>query len=258
MFTSRKGRRNLPQPSKENLISSGHLANVHRLTDNVVRKVPCDRSSSSSVRAIQTEAWIYQHLGRHKHIARCLEAADDHVDLKFERNGDLEIYLSMHRVSNEFRCRAAEQVVEAVHYIHEEGVVHSDLSARQFLLDEKMNVHLSDFCGSSLNGSKALVIENPSHYLPRGQMLPSTKKSDIFALGSTLYEIMTNQTPYQGKSDTEVQHLYKRKVYPSLDEVQDENWRRIILGCWNSHYQSAREILHDIPFKRKKWYQCCA
>lgn len=219
--------------------------------------MPCDRSYATSVRAIQTEAWIYQHLGRHKYIARCLEAANDHIDLKFERNGDLEIYLSMHRVSCEFRCRAAVQAVKAVNYIHQEGVVHSDLSARQFLLDEKMNVRLSDFCGSSLNGSKALVIENPSHYLPRGQMLPSTVKSDIFALGSTLYEIMTSQTPYHGKADAEVQYLYKRKIYPSLDGVENENWKRIIVGCWNGHYESAREILEDIPSERKSWLPCC-
>lgn len=221
-----------------------------------MRKVPCDRSYSTSVKAIQTEAWIYQHLGRHKHIARCLEATDDHIDLKFEKNGDLEIYLSMHRVSSEFRCRAAAQVIEAVRYIHEEGIVHSDLSARQFLLDEKMSVRLSDFCGSSLNGSKALVIENPSHYLPRGQMLPSTIKSDIFALGSTLYEIMTSETPYHGKSDKEVQDLYRRKIYPSLDGIEDEKWRQIIIGCWTGRYKSVREILLDIPVK-KKWYQFC-
>jgi len=51
-----------------------------------------------------------------------------------------------------------------------------------------------------------LGFENPLHNLPRdinGNM-PSTFQSDLFAVGSTLYEVMTGKRPYEGRSDNTI------------------------------------------------------
>lgn len=43
-------------------------------------------------------------------------------------------------------------------FIHGNDVIHSDLNARQFLVGKSCNIRLSDFGGSSLQGSEAIVL----------------------------------------------------------------------------------------------------
>ena len=62
---------------------------------------------------------------------------------------------------------------------------------------------------------------NTTHCLPRDGDASITKPSDIFALGSTLYEIIQGVTPYEGKLDEEVEKLYIEQIFPS---VEDEVW----------------------------------
>ena len=88
-------------------------------------------------------------------------------------------------------------------FVHSKGIIHSDLAAHQFLLDSTLYVKLSDFGFSSFSDGDVLSFENPSHHLPRdidGNM-PSTFWSNLFAVGSTLYEVMTGKRPYKGKLD---------------------------------------------------------
>jgi serine/threonine protein kinase len=77
-------------------------------------------------------------------------------------------------VNNKFRYRIAQQAIKAVNFIHKNDVIHSNLSARQFLVDEKLNIRLSDFGGSSLRGSEAIVMEIATHFLPWDKDSPNT------------------------------------------------------------------------------------
>lgn len=116
------------------------------------------------------------------------------------------------------KYRVARQAIEAVVFIHERDVIHSDLSARQFLVDKSCNIRLSDFGGSSLQGSGAIVVENATHFLPRNEDAPNTVQSDLFALGSTVYEILLDKKPYEGMKDEEIQRLFSDKVFQRSTE----------------------------------------
>lgn len=52
------------------------------------------------------------------------------------------------------------------------------------------------------------------HFLPRDDTLPNTIESDLFALGSTIYEIFCEMRPYEGKEDDEIHDLFKKSVFP--------------------------------------------
>lgn len=170
------------------------------------------------------------------------------MDLRYERNGDLESYLKETDLDSYTRYRFARQAIEAVAYIHEMEVIHSDLGARQFLVDKHRNLRLSDFCGSSLQGSEAVIIENATHFLPRDENLPNTVQSDLFALGCTIYEILLGRKPYDGMDDEDIQRLYSEKSFPGLDGIEEEYWSGVIEKCWLCEYERASDILRDIPF----------
>lgn len=162
------------------------------------------------------------------------------------KNGNLEDYLCKNypagagpAMLRTFACQA----VEAVNLIHHRDIIHSDLAARQFLVDDFLNLRLSDFGGSSIQASCALGLEGVSHFLPRDDRLPNTVQSDLFALGSTLYEIFVGKKPYHEKEeDSEIEDLYKMGLFPSVEYI-DEPWGHIIAGCWNCQYSSTDEIL---------------
>jgi hypothetical protein len=100
----------MQEPSQQNIINAGQFAVVRKLNQKVVRKVPCCKSDPYSLRALKIEAQIYRHLGQNKRIARWFQSADDHIDLQYEANGDLETYLRTHAVNNEFRYRIAHKL----------------------------------------------------------------------------------------------------------------------------------------------------
>lgn len=82
------------------------------------------------------------------------------------------------------------------------------MTCGNILLDERLNAKLTDFGDSSLDGSPLLVSVTASHQCP-GPALSIHR--DIFALGSTLYEIMTGNVPYDEVAEEEIKALYSRR-----------------------------------------------
>lgn len=235
---------NLGAGTSSNIIGVGVFAHVYDLGEGRVRKVPAPDPDNLdlAIKSIRREGEIYDHLGDHPRVIKCLAKGDLFVDLEFAPNGHIEGYLNSHHdASKECRLRLAQETIEAVVFIHSKGVIHSDLAARQFLLDANFHVHLSDFGFSSLNSSDVLGFENPSHHMPRDidSDMPSTVQSDLFALGSTLYEVMVGKRPYEGKSDDAIIQLYSNGKFPDVTGVLCGN---IIMDCWQGRFKSAAEV----------------
>lgn len=72
--------------------------------------------------------------------------------------------------------------------------------------------------------------------------MPSTVRSDLFALGSTLYEVITGNPPYKGKPDDDIAQLYSNGAFPNVTGILCEH---IIMGCWQGRFMSAAEVLES-------------
>jgi serine/threonine protein kinase len=106
---------------------------------------------------------------------------------------------------------------------------------------------LCDFGGSSIDGSNILEFPKPRYARP--QLRKGGKpdvKDDIFALGTTLYEISTGRMPYKENSDDEVASLFRSQTYPNLQEVLPHGLGDIIGKCWSERYTFAEQIIHDL------------
>ena len=139
-------------------------------------------------------------------------------------------------------------MIESVEYIHTMGVRHSDFRLDQWLLDERLNVQLCDFNASGydsnaergLIGSEAIGPENASHFLPRDCTYDSTVESDMFALGSTLFELMTGKAPYNDQPRETIEAFFRKGIFPSVKGLP---LGEMIKGCWTKKFLSAKEVL---------------
>jgi serine/threonine protein kinase len=75
--------------------------------------------------------------------------------------------------------------------------------------------------------------------MPRGQDAESTIQTDLFALGSTLYEIMTSELPYRELEDGEVEERFRQGIFPRVDYVVGGD---IMMRCWEGRVNCADEV----------------
>lgn len=194
------------------VISGGSTGLIYLLPSGHVRKTPYqDKTRKQSLRDIEREYRIYQRLPRHDRLLRIIGySSDDGLDLEYMPNGNLREYLQAEaaNLSLAQRLQWARDAAEALSLLHSHNVVHCDVKPENFLLDSHFRLRIIDFTGSSLDGSYFSAVESIRFWLPRPWEATSTVTTDLFALGSTIYEIMTGIQPYAQCTDEEVENLF--------------------------------------------------
>ncbi len=117
------------------------------------------------------------------------------------------------------------QVAAALDYAHRQGVIHRDIKPGNILLDNDGNALLADFgivkmTDSGVNITGTGVVGTPAYMSPeQAQGLQLDNRSDIYALGCVVYEMLTGRQPYAG--DTPMQVLLKHIGDPVPDISRD-------------------------------------
>jgi hypothetical protein len=110
------------------------------------------------------------------------------------------------------------------------------------MLSADGTVKLGDFAGSSIDGSTPTVDYEVRSKLPRSD--EPDEISDIFALGSAIWEMATGLAPYVDKTWREVHGLFKRNRFPRLKSMPELDC--VIRKCWMQGYNSAQEVVYDL------------
>ncbi|KAI9763230.1 MAG: hypothetical protein M1839_006574 [Geoglossum umbratile] len=229
----------------KDIISWGNwgMALLDRSSHTVV-KSPHEEKNEA---AIVIERRIYERLGEnggHMGLLQYYGPYESGIRLEYACNNTLRSFVANGKFPldiESLRLRWAKQVTDVLCFIHGKCVIHGDLTCGNIFLDEHLDAKLADFCGSSIDGSPLLVQVTASHRYP-GPLL--SVQGDIFALGSTLYEIMTGVVPYHKLSEKEIEVRYSKRDFPetkSLGSVGD-----IIRGCWQGRYDCVDSVVIDM------------
>jgi tetratricopeptide (TPR) repeat protein/predicted Ser/Thr protein kinase len=148
----------------------------------------------------------------------------------------------------------------ALHYAHQQGIVHRDVKPSNLLIDVHGRVYVTDFGVarqsqvSATMTSPGTVVGTPAYMSPEQALgMPTDARSDVYSIGATIYEMATGRPPYTGRDAVEVVIKVQsgdfdtpRKVRPELSR----NVEAIILGAMerirDERYGSAAELADDI------------
>ncbi|MEZ5977595.1 MAG: bifunctional serine/threonine-protein kinase/formylglycine-generating enzyme family protein [Planctomycetota bacterium] len=217
---------------------------------------------------------------RHHGIVPVHEVGEDHgyrwFSMDLYENGDLNRELQAQRGEKEHPPilplpgstehlpavlgRVAE-VADALEYAHGRGIVHRDVKPHNLLLDDEERLCLVDF-GLAKDESQGSVsatgdIGGTPHYMSPEQAVSDRSRidhrTDIYSLGVVLYEMLTLQRPYSGKTAQQVITSIIKHDAPPLRRLDRELPRDLELVCSKAmarepvdRYDSAAEFAADL------------
>lgn len=118
------------------------------------------------------------------------------------------------------------QVAQALDYAHQQGIIHRDLKPGNIMMDESGNAYLSDFgiarvLGSNLTGSA--IIGTPAYMSPeQANGMPLDARSDIYALGIVLFELITGREPYQAETPMALLLKHINEPLPPIKNYRED------------------------------------
>jgi eukaryotic-like serine/threonine-protein kinase len=154
------------------------------------------------------------------------------------------------------------RVSEAIEYAHRRGVIHRDLKPANVLLDRDGNPRVTDFgLARKIQGDSGLTgsgqtMGTPSYMPPEqasGMRGAAGPAADVYALGATLYALVTGRPPFQAATpmDTVLQVIDDEPVPPRrLNATIPRDLETICLKCLEKapgkRYPSAAALADDL------------
>ncbi|MBQ7502073.1 tetratricopeptide repeat protein [bacterium] len=157
------------------------------------------------------------------------------------------------------RLKIFRQVLEAVQYAHENGVIHRDLKPDNIMINKAGNVKVMDFGLAFFSGQHNLtevdqVMGTASYASPEQAAGKITdERTDIYSLGVILFELLTGRWPFDANTPLEMfrkvvempapsPRIYNKDISPILETM--------ILRCLRKkpeeRYQSVSEMIESL------------
>ena len=159
----------------------------------------------------------------------------------------------------EILSRCVCQVLDALEYIHANGIIHRDIKPSNIMVEEESNARLMDLGIARMNGgnkfSQSGFIGTPQYAAPEQitrdvkNSLPINAATDIYALGVTFYELLTGNNPFDSDSEMETLTRQIRDPLPKNDVIPKRLMQVLLKATekeQSKRYQTASEFREAI------------
>jgi WD40 repeat protein/DNA-binding SARP family transcriptional activator len=200
---------------------------VHR--DVAVKAIhPNQANDPDFIRRFEAEAQFIARL-EHPHVVPLYdywrEPGGAYLVMRFLRGGNLAEALDGGAFEPERAARMLDQVGGALASAHRQGVVHQDVKPSNILLDEEGNAYLADFGiakdVAAYERTEPGAVKGSLLYLApeqiRGETI--TPRTDVYALGVVLYEVLVGEHPFADVADLAV---YERRLREPLPPARHQ------------------------------------
>jgi len=218
------------------------------------------------LRRFEQEAMLAAKL-HHPHIVAIYD-----VDFKSDRPYIAMEYVPGQRLSDLIAQRQLTvqdtlqlgvKLARALHYAHERGIIHRDVKPQNILLDAEGEPRLADFglakslASPGFSGARERVMGTIYYMSPeqiRGQTAEIGPQSDVFSLGSVLFEMLSGELPFDAEEELQVlkQILHDDPVVSlrGKNPAVDADLEAIVLKALEKspqrRYRSAKALSDDL------------
>ncbi|KAF2257938.1 kinase-like protein [Lojkania enalia] len=220
--------------------------------------------------AFAVERQLLNRLGVHPRIVRYygpygIEGKKDGLLLGEADCGDLQSYIERHdnEIDDALKEKWCLQIAEAVAYVHEKGIIHSNLGTTNILVHQAGQT--PDLLLADFGGSRCLELGLDGNLLPDDPFMDpqltsfKSPKVDIFSLGIVIYIIITGHYPFhEGPAPRNeerfaygdrVQTLFTQGVFPDLSSVP---FGSVIAGCCcERKFETAKEVVLALEAEKR-------
>ena len=236
----------------QEVVNSGGMADIWLATDLdhhtvAVRRLHSElRKDSKAKKRFVSGCEILEKVCDHPYIVQYLGhgkvKGDLFLAMEYCEFPNLKILISRNDpVLEQYVGNILIDVAEALEHVHDKGFLHYDFKPENILVSRNGNVRLCDFdLSRPIPETPTKMPDNPGtpvYMAPeqlRGREID--QRTDIFSFGVTMYETLTGQKPFDGKTSKDVLMQQKersrffakpRDLNPSIPEDVE----RIILKC---------------------------
>jgi HAMP domain-containing protein/predicted Ser/Thr protein kinase len=258
----------------EQLIGRGGMGVVYKALDTQLDEVVAIKTlpggmmqrSAEDLERFKREIRLARKI-THRNVLRTYDYGEADgmyfISMEFVRGYTLSELLSeadKRQVAPRLAMGIGRQICRGLEVAHEQGIIHRDIKPQNVLIDHRGEVKIMDFGIARLTeGPEAMtqagLIVGTPHYMSPEQVQGKAldPRSDVYALGVLLYEMLTGRRPFESTSLTGVLAAHITETPKPAVEVRPEIGREInaiIMKCLSKdpkqRYANAGELLHDL------------
>lgn len=200
----------------------------------------------------------------HPNIINVFDVGSDngthYIVMELIEGETLQQYIRMNGpLSSKETLEIGIKIARALKVAHANKIVHRDIKPQNIIISHKGDVKVTDFgiaraASTSTITSSANAIGSVHYFSPeqaRGGYVD--EKSDLYSLGITMYEMVTNTVPFQAESPVTVAIQHIKEEFPRPSSVNNqvtESLEAIIMKATlkkpERRYETANEIIDDM------------